>query len=342
MEHIQFLRIKKLKYGGIIQLAASHNLREIQVELGADSHIDPLKTSTNKILRGADNAEEVARQAKILMLEAGIKPLRKDAVLGLELVVSLRPSSGLDESAFFDSSLSWADGFFELPIISAVVHNDEAAPHMHIIMLPLFDKRMIGNRIVGNKTRLNDMQADFFAKVGQRYGLTRGTQPRRLSSAARARAAALVIDFLGKNPKSINEPTFRDALRELVTVNPLPMILALGLKMPEDLKPKIAKAIVFAEDLKPKAIVFAEDSELKTIAFNPAEKPEDYLCVVFGDYPPVPKPSCPSNFTRESENNPAMFWNEDAGEFIKASPKARVKSFEVERVRQAIQDLRHD
>ena len=331
MEHIQFLRIKKLKYGGIIQLAASHNLREIQAELGADSHIDPLKTCTNKILRGADNAEEVARQAKILMLEAGIKPLRKDAVLGLEIIVSLRPSSGLDESAFFHTSLSWADGFFELPIISAVVHNDEAAPHMHIIMLPLFDKRMIGNRLVGNKTRLNDMQANFFAKVGQRYGLTRGTQPRRLSSAARARAAALVIDFLGKNPKSINEPTFRDALRELVTVNPLPMILALGLKMPEDLKPKIAKAIAFAKELEP-----------KTIAFNPAEKPEDYLCVVFGDYPPVPKPSCPSNFTRESENNPAMLWNEDAGEFIKASPKARVKNLEVERVRQLIQELRHD
>ena len=328
MEHIQFLRIKKLKFGGIIQQAASHNLREIQAELGADSHIDPIKTCTNKILRGADNAAGVARQAKILMLEAGIKSLRKDAVLGLEVIVSL--PSGIEEAGFFDTAVNWAEGFFELPIISAVIHNDEAAPHMHIIMLPLFDTRMIGNRLVGNKTRLNDMQADFFAKVGKRYGLTRGA-PMRISSAARAKAAALVIDFLGKNPKSINEPTFRDALRDLVTENPLPMILALGLKMPENKKPKIAKAIVFAEDLEPKAI-----------AFSPAEKDQRLSCVVFGDYPPVPKPSYPSSFTRESENNPAMHWNDETGEFIKSSPQVRVKNLEVERVRQAIQELRHE
>lgn len=51
-EHTQLLRIKKLKGGGIIATAARHNLRETQAVRGADSHIDPRKTSLNVVLRG--------------------------------------------------------------------------------------------------------------------------------------------------------------------------------------------------------------------------------------------------------------------------------------------------
>ena len=89
----QVLRMKKLsaeKDGkNIIFKSARHNLREIQAEQGADSHIDQNKTPSNKILEGASDAAGVAACATKLMNDANISSLRKDAVLGIEIILSL-------------------------------------------------------------------------------------------------------------------------------------------------------------------------------------------------------------------------------------------------------------
>lgn len=237
MAHTQYVRVERMKGGGIIKKAARHNLREIQAELGADSHIDPLRTSQNVVLRGARLADDVANLAKALMDEAKEKhpkaKRRKDQVLGLEAVVSLPPQSGIDEREFFTDALAWAEGFFEVPILSAVIHNDEAAPHCHIVMLPLFDGRMIGSRLFGSKQRLQAMQASFFEKVGQPYGLARQSPRKRLSAAFRRKVAVMAADYLKRNPNSLNEPTILDALRDVFisSENPALLVDALGLKV---------------------------------------------------------------------------------------------------------------
>lgn len=121
-----FLRIKKLTGKGIIRTAIKHNLRELQAELGADSHIDATRTALNTVLAGAVTSGGVSEYAEGLMLDAGVGALRKDAVRGLELVVSLPPASSINSSVFFADALTWAQGFFALPVLSAVVHHDEA------------------------------------------------------------------------------------------------------------------------------------------------------------------------------------------------------------------------
>ena len=239
----QVLRIKKLKGCGIITKAARHNLREIQAEVGADSHIDPLKTSQNIILRGGFLATDVARRADDLMAQENVKSIRKDAVLGVEILFSLSPLSGIDERDFFTDAVAWAEIFFELPILSAVIHNDETAPHCHVIMLPLFNGRMIGSKKIGYKSHLKVIHADFHAKVGQGYGLVRQASQKRYSRFARVKAAGMVVDSLRKNYKHFKEPTICDALRDSITENPLPAMLALGLEMP---KAKIPKPKTFA------------------------------------------------------------------------------------------------
>ncbi len=237
MAHTQVLRVERLKGGGIIKKAARHNLREIQAELGADSHIDPLRTSQNVILRGAGLADEVAALAKALMDEAKEKypkmKSRKDQVLGVEALISLPSDSGIDEQAFFTDALAWSDGYFEVPTLSAVIHNDEGNPHCHIVMLPLFDGRMIGSKLFGSKQRLQAMQASFFEKVGQRYGLARQTPRKRLSAAFRRKVAGVAADYLKRYPKSLNEPTILDALRDVIISSENPALLAdaLGLKV---------------------------------------------------------------------------------------------------------------
>lgn len=101
IEHSQMLRIKKLKGGGIIATAARHNLREIQAERGAGSNIDPLRTKLNYVIQGAGSASDVANLAQALMDDAGVKPLRKDAVRCLEIIFSLPPQSVIEQSVFF-------------------------------------------------------------------------------------------------------------------------------------------------------------------------------------------------------------------------------------------------
>lgn len=241
MVHVQLLRAQKMTGGGIIAAAARHNLREIQAEMGADSHIDPLKIPLNVILRGASLAVDVAREATAKIEAAKVeqfRKLRKDTVRGLEIIFSLPPSSGIAEQDFFTDAIAWAEGFYELPILSAVIHNDEAAPHCHVIMLPLFNGRMVGSKMMGNRNRLLAMQADFFEKVGRHYGLTRQTPVKRYSGAARMKAAEIVVNDLRKNPKRLDDPAIRDAVRDALAENPMPAMGALGFEMPQAKAPK--------------------------------------------------------------------------------------------------------
>jgi len=229
----QVLRAKKLINSNIINIAARHNLREVPSDVNADSRIDSTKTPLNVILSGGTHAADIAKMAKDLMEKANVKPLRKDAVRAIEIVFSLPPSFVIDIEKFFTDSLKWAEGFFEIPILSAVIHNDEAAPHCHVLMLPLFDGRMIGSRMVGYKKRLIAMQDDYHAMVGQHYGLFRGAAKVRYSRNVKKRAANLAINVLRNNPALLGDPVVCDALREILSHNPLPAIAALGLKMPE-------------------------------------------------------------------------------------------------------------
>jgi hypothetical protein len=242
MAHVQLLRVKKLTGGGIIVNAARHNLREIQAEIGADSHIDPCRTSLNVILRGSSLAAEVAAEAAAMMETAKVeqfRKLRKDAVRGLEIIFSLPPLSGISERDFFTDAIAWAEIYYELPILSAVIHQDEAAPHCHVIMLPLFNGRMMGSKKMGYRNHLFAMQADFFDKVGQRYGLARQTSAKRYSRAARVKAAVMLVNGLRKSPKHLDDPVIRDALRDALTENPMPAMAALGYEMPTTKAPNL-------------------------------------------------------------------------------------------------------
>ena len=342
MEHAQLLRIKKLKCGGIIAIASRHNLREIQAEIGADTHIDPRKSCLNVVLRGAGRAADVAAEAVRLMEQAKAKPLRKDAVRALEIIVSLPPASGITERDFFTDSVAWAEQFFEIPILSAVIHNDEAAPHCHVILLPLFDGRMIGSGLVGSKARLIAMQADFHAKVGQGYGLKRGTPAKRYSGSARALAADRVVTALRKTKNNLDDPAIRDALREAIAETmPVHLMGLLKLIVPEVRTPKMTK------QFKPeKPIGFQSKKPIGFDAIVSAPKEQSLSCVGFGVSPlpvqqDVPPDHAPlqDEFVRERDSEQSGYWNGERGEFIKPATRTKPRSTELDRVRVAIQAM---
>ena len=308
MTHAQFLRIKKLTGKAIIEVAARHNHREILAELGAapGGHIDPARVGLNRVLRGHGTAAAVASEAQALMDAAGVKTTRKDAVRALEIIFSLSPDSSIDNDSFFNESVQWAGQHFAAPVISAIVHNDEAAPHCHVLLLPLVDGRMVGSDLMGGRAKLQAMQADFHAQVGQRHGLTRQAPQKRPNAAIRKQAMDSVFDKLEAN-SGLNSALLR-VLLEPHEKNPEPLLLEMGLTMPTSAAIKGDFVKMMTKPCKPeKPIGFGKK---KPIGFDSSAAPENeqtLSCVGFAKFSPsFPPPNEPQTATQDQPPAPAI------------------------------------
>ena len=170
--------------------AARHNLREIQAELGSVGRIDPGRSATNAILAGPADAAQVQALAVSLLAAAGLNPdaMRRDHVQALEFVFSLPPSCGVDPATYFARCLDWLMGALPLPVLSAVSHADEVAPHLHVLLLPLADGVHVGGKPV-ERPRLLRLRESFFNVVAGPAGLHRESaklrgEPKRWALAA--------------------------------------------------------------------------------------------------------------------------------------------------------------
>jgi len=226
------LALQKLKGESHVKVAARHNLREIQAELGAGGHIDARRSHLNVVLHGPASAADVAALADELMAQAGISRLRKDAVRAIEIVVSLPVQVAVEHAAFFRSTLDWVLRFFSVPVLSAVVHRDEAAPHIHLILLPLIDGRMQGSDLIGNKRRLEAMQCNFYESVASAYGLSR---PRAGSMGRNAKreGANAVVACLESDSAYLHNQRVKAALVDAIARNPGPLMEALDIALPQ-------------------------------------------------------------------------------------------------------------
>lgn len=249
MSESLFLRIKSLNvktmHGvssakNVIKVAAMHNLREIVAEFGvrADSHIDLARVALNYQLRGPATAAGVADLALALLNNASVHKLRKDACMALEVVFSLPPGSAVDHREFFGAAVVWADAFFNVPILSAAVHLDEAAPHCHVLLLPLVGGRMKGGALAGGPTKIKMMLSDFQQQVGQRFGLTHQPRAKRLSKTSRDAAGRMVLDALKSHPERFNVPAVRDVLVAALGAHHETLLPLLGLALPTPAKRK--------------------------------------------------------------------------------------------------------
>lgn len=194
----QFLSIKKLKGRGIILLAARHNLRELQAELGAGSRIDAGRMGLNEVLAGAPTAAGVDESAVALLAMAGIDvaTLAKNTVFGIETVISLPAVSAVKRSAYFADTLAFIAGRLPVPVLSAVIHNDESAPHLHVLLLPLVDGRMAGSDLLGGPAQFRALQKAFFAEVGEKHGLVRQKAVMRLTPETSLKFAEIIANSL--------------------------------------------------------------------------------------------------------------------------------------------------
>jgi len=318
MSAAAFMRVAKLKVAGIIKTASRHNLREIQAEQGASGPIDATRCHLNQVLEGASTAAGVDQHAKALMTDAGVTTLRKDAVMALELVMSLPVATTVNTQRYFTDCLSWVKRYFACPVLSAVIHLDEAAAHCHILLLPLVDGRMVGNKLIGGRPQLLAMQGSFHETVAFKHGLRKA--PARLAGASKRSAAGLVLARLKETGDSALTSDVWSSIRGCIESGPERFLEALGLVAETKVKaPKTmaqiftspgkgpkrevtqpSNAIAFDQPVKSeKTIVFksienrVKGDQSNAIAFvKPAqEKHERYDSVAFAKTPTLSPPT---------------------------------------------------
>ncbi len=109
---------------------------------------------------------------------AGAKT-RSNSVVALDAIYTasgdfFKDKSNEEKNQFFRDCLEFHQRRFG-HVISAVIHYDETTPHMHILSVPLtHDGRLSAREIIGNRTKMSQMQTAFYEQVGRDYGLERG------------------------------------------------------------------------------------------------------------------------------------------------------------------------
>ena len=137
---------------------------------------------------------------RIAELNLPTKP-RKDAVLMASFVIGsdgeffkgLTPAE--QEDFFAQCTRYFADKYGKENIISAVVHNDETTPHLHLNLMPIRNWRLCCKDLF-NRAELTKLQTDFHEAVGKRWGLERGREgsPKKHLSTAEYKAKKIIMN----------------------------------------------------------------------------------------------------------------------------------------------------
>ncbi len=86
---------------------------------------------------------------------------------------------------FIDCVRFFAIKYGEKNIISAIVHEDETTPHLHLNIVPITNGKLCSKDLF-DKTKLSILQTELLEQVGKKYGLKRGkegSQEKHLSTA---------------------------------------------------------------------------------------------------------------------------------------------------------------
>lgn len=218
--------------------ATKHNKRTLSDP--GDGKIDHSLSRLNQSLFGLPNTpDEVIALANKLMKERGYKPKRADSVIATECVFSLCDKNpGFDPVQYFSDCAKWAENNFCGVLLSADIHRDQEHLHCHaIILLPLENDGPSGSTHLGDKTKTNERNEDFFRKVASRYGL-RKPDP-KLSTDDRRILSKQVHDYLVKtNDPVMNSPMWPSISND-INRDPLKYMRELGMPVPARVLPTV-------------------------------------------------------------------------------------------------------
>lgn len=335
-EGAHFLAVKPLSVkttrascaDAVILNVMRHNARELQAEIGvgADSGIDASRIHLNVTLHGPATADGVASAARDAMREHGIVAPRKNATLGIEIVASLPAGLLIDHLAYFRDTAAWAQQHYRVPLLSAIVHNDESSPHLHLVLLPVRDGKLVGSELLGNRATMKAMQKDFHEQVAKQYGLRMPAAKKRHSAAQRAAGIALLRDTLQEN-SGLTERAI-DALLVPHAKNPEPLLVVLGLAMPA---PVVKGSFVATMTRKVRPESPGRICKKSPIGHLRAQTADGFLAENEMSYALLGLPISAPNFP--SPANPSSASNSVPGQQASSSPAAKQSTTDQQRER---------
>ena len=171
------LRFAKYKSPAVSRIE-SHNERT-KAKYASNPDIDVTRSNMNfhLVSPACRYNQEISRQVS----EAGCR-VRKDSVRMVEVLITATPEffkgkSSKEIREFFRTACDFIKERQDpKTILSAVVHMDEATPHMHLCFVPLTkDGRLSAKDIIGNRKTLIKWQDDFWSHMTEKYpALERG------------------------------------------------------------------------------------------------------------------------------------------------------------------------
>ena len=183
MANYAIMRIEKRKLGAVNRIG-KHNER-LKSEYKSNPDIDKNKSHLNHHLKEpTDNYRNMVLQR---IGNSGAR-MRKDSVVLQDCFIGatpdwIRSKTPEEQHTYFETAF----GFFEEKfgkenIVSAVVHLDEATPHMHLCFVPITkDNRLSSKELIGGPQGLSKLQDEFYSHMQERFAeLTRGT-PKRVT-----------------------------------------------------------------------------------------------------------------------------------------------------------------
>ena len=164
------LRCAKVKNLGNMGASLQHTFRERETP-----NADPARIRDNTVLAGAEDSRGVLDAWRARAPEK----IRANAVHGLEYFIggspgALNAMSREAQDAYFRRALEWLEERHgKENVLSAVIHRDEATPHMTVMTIPLDDRgRLNARALVGDRGKLSAMQTDFAERSASRTGLS--------------------------------------------------------------------------------------------------------------------------------------------------------------------------
>ena len=172
------IRMQKFHKDAILGIQ-KHNQREGGNSKNKD--IDSTRTMLNYDFVNEDKIKYHEEIKKMTATRVKRK-IRNDAVLVAEFFVSASPEymramSPDEQRKYFEASLDHIAGKYgQQNILYAVVHNDEATPHMHVGFVPITDdRRLAAKEYFHGKTKIRRIQDDFHNYMNKRgYDIERG------------------------------------------------------------------------------------------------------------------------------------------------------------------------
>lgn len=223
MANYAIMRCKKLTGMGSVASALQHCYRERETP-NADAERTP-----ENYCSVSQSADEAMGKLRKLLPEKR----RKDAVLAVEYVMTASPewwneATPRQQAEFFARSEQWLENKYGKDrVVAAVVHRDEATPHLSAFVVPLTqDGRLSAKEFIGGRSKMRDDQSTYAESV-KKLGLERGIEG--------SRATHQTVQHYYE---SINRGT-----RSQVSISP------------EALEPRVLRKGIFTKDVEDQAAI---------------------------------------------------------------------------------------